>query len=109
LLIRHGESYANADGLAGGPIGDGGLTPLGRRQAQALVDRLSMSRELDAATAFYTSALPRAIETGEILRSGLPKVLTPVVDAGLNEISVGEGDGLPWAQYVEKYGAPDWT
>ena len=22
MLIRHGESYANADGLAGGPIGD---------------------------------------------------------------------------------------
>ena len=108
LLIRHGESYANADGLAGGPIGDGGLTPLGRRQAQALVDRLIKSRELDAATAFYTSALPRAIETGEVLRAGLPKALAPVVDAGLNEISVGEGDGLPWAQYVEKYGAPDW-
>ena len=108
LLIRHGESYANADGLAGGPIGDGGLTPLGRRQAQALVDRLILSHELDSATAFYTSALPRAIETGEVLRAGLPKGLTPVVDPGLNEISVGDGDGLPWAQYVEKYGAPDW-
>ena len=50
LLIRHGESYANADGLAGGPIGDGGLTPLGRRQAQALVDRLArhlVANEID--------------------------------------------------------------
>jgi probable phosphoglycerate mutase len=107
-MIRHGESYANADGLAGGPLGDGGLTPLGRRQAEALVARLVMSCELSKASAFYTSALPRAIETGEILRAGLPNGLEPVVDAALNEISVGEGDGLPWAQYVERYGTPDW-
>jgi 2,3-bisphosphoglycerate-dependent phosphoglycerate mutase len=108
MLIRHGESYANANGLAGGPVGDGGLTPLGIRQAQALVDRLLLSAELSKASAFYTSALPRAIETGAILRAALPKDLTPVVDPSLNEISVGEGDGLPWAEYVERYGAPDW-
>jgi probable phosphoglycerate mutase len=108
MLIRHGESYANANGLAGGPLGDGGLTPLGQRQAQALVARLTMSGELSKTTALYTSALPRAIETGEILRAALPTGLEPVVDAALNEISVGEGDGLPWAQYVERYGAPDW-
>ncbi len=108
MFIRHGESYANAHGLAGGPLGDGGLTPLGRRQVQALVDRLLMSGELSRATAFYTSALPRAIETGAMLRVALPKQLTPIEDADLNEISVGEGDGLPWAEYVEKYGAPDW-
>jgi probable phosphoglycerate mutase len=107
MFIRHGESYANADGLAGGPLGDGGLTPLGRRQVQALVDRLSMSAELSKAGAFYTSALPRAIETGQMLRVVLPK-LEPVVDASFNEISVGEGDGLAWAEYVERYGAPDW-
>ena len=108
MLIRHGESYANANGLAGGPIGDGGLTPLGRRQAQALVDRLRLSAELSKTTAFYTSALPRAIETGDILRSALPQGLEPTADVTLNEISVGEGDGLAWAEYVERYGAPDW-
>jgi 2,3-bisphosphoglycerate-dependent phosphoglycerate mutase len=108
LLIRHGESYANANGLAGGPLGDGGLTPLGQRQAQVLAARLTMSGELSKTTALYTSALPRAIETGEILRAALPTGLEPVIDDSLNEISVGEGDGLPWAQYVERYGAPDW-
>ena len=50
MLIRHGESYANANGLAGGPLGDGGLTPLGCRQAQALADRLTSSNELSSAT-----------------------------------------------------------
>ena len=107
LMIRHGESYANANGVAGGPLGDGGLTPLGRRQALALVERLKMSGELADAAAFYTSMLPRAIETGAIIAEVLPG-LVAVRDADLNEISVGEGDGLPWAQYVEKYGAPDW-
>ena len=108
LLIRHGESYANADGLAGGPLGDGGLTPLGRRQAQALIERLTMSAELSGTTALYTSALPRALETGEMLRVALPADLVPVVDPTLNEIDVGEGDGLRWAEYVERYGAPNW-
>jgi broad specificity phosphatase PhoE len=108
LLVRHGESYANAEGLAGGPLGDGGLTPLGRRQTQALIDRLIMSAELADTTAMYTSALPRALATGEMLRVALPADLVPVVDAELNEINVGEGDGLPWAEYVERYGAPDW-
>jgi probable phosphoglycerate mutase len=108
MLIRHGESYANAKGLAGGPLGDGGLTPLGRRQVGALVERLLVSAELARAGAFYTSALPRAIETGEMLRVVLPKRLQPIVDASFNEIGVGVGDGLAWAEYVERYGAPDW-
>ncbi len=107
MLIRHGESFANAHGLAGGPLGDGGLTPLGRRQVQALVERLVVSAELSTASAFYTSALPRAIETGELLRVALPK-LEPIADASFNEISVGEGDGLAWDEYVTRYGSPDW-
>jgi broad specificity phosphatase PhoE len=106
-MIRHGESYANATGVAGGPLGDGGLTPLGRRQAYALVERLKASEELSETTAFYTSALPRAIETGAIVAEALPG-LVAVEDAALNEISVGDGDGMPWAQYVEKYGSPNW-
>ncbi|HEY5437988.1 MAG TPA: histidine phosphatase family protein [Acidimicrobiales bacterium] len=108
LLIRHGESFANADGLAGGPLGDGGLTPLGQRQAVALRDRLLMSRELNSATAFYTSTLPRAVETGAIVAAALPSTLVAVADDTLCEINVGEGDGLPWAQYVERYPTPDW-
>jgi broad specificity phosphatase PhoE len=107
-MIRHGESRANAEGLAGGHLGDGGLTDLGRRQAAALRDRLVMSRELEGATAFYTSTLPRAIETGEIVRAAMPADLEPVADETLCEISVGEGDGLTWAAFVERFGSPDW-
>ena len=107
LMIRHGESYANAKGVAGGPIGDGGLTELGQRQAAALRDRLLSSGELNQASAFYTSTLPRAIETGDIVREAFPS-LEPVPDEDLCEINVGVGDGLAWAEYVERYPAPDW-
>jgi len=108
LMVRHGESRANAEGVAGGPIGDGGLTDLGRRQARALAERLARSRELDAAGALYTSTLPRAIETAEIVRASLPGTLVPVADHALCEIDVGEGDGLTWARFVERFGSPDW-
>lgn len=108
LFIRHGESVANAEGLAGGPIGDGGLTPLGQRQAIALRDRLLLSGELRSTTAFYTSTLPRAIETGAIIATALRSDLVVVADVSLCEINVGDGDGLPWAQYVERYPTPDW-
>ena len=107
LMIRHGESYANANGVAGGPLGDGGLTELGQRQAAALLERLLSSDELRGASAFYTSTLPRAIETGEIVRKAFPS-LEPIKDDDLCEINVGEGDGLAWSEYVERYGAPDW-
>lgn len=108
LMIRHGESRANAEGLAGGHKGDGGLTDLGRRQARALRDRLAMSRELAGASAFYTSTMPRAIETGEIVRTALAKSLEPFTDESLCEISVGDGDGLTWAAFTERFGTPNW-
>ncbi len=108
LLIRHGECVANAKGLAGGPRGDGGLTALGERQTLALRDRLLLSDELRHTTAFYTSTLPRAVQTGAILAPALPSTLSVIADPALCEISVGDGDGLAWAQYVERYPTPDW-
>lgn len=108
LMIRHGESRANAEGVAGGPLGDGGLTEKGQAQARALAERLVRSRELHAATAFYCSDLPRARQTAEIVAAGLPSDLELVEEAGIAEISVGEGDGLTWSEFVERYGAVDW-
>jgi len=109
LMIRHGESRANAEGIAGGPIGDGGLTERGRAQAHALADRLVLSQELSGATALYCSDLPRARQTAEIIVRGLRKDLALKEEAGIAEISVGEGDGLNWAEFVQRYGAVDWA
>ena len=108
LLVRHGESYANARGVAGGPQGDGGLTPKGIRQAQALARRLAHSSELRETTAFYSSTLPRARQTAEILAPSLPATLSLESRDDLCEINVGEGDGLTWSEFVAKFGAIDW-
>lgn len=108
LLIRHGECVANAEGLAGGPIGDGGLTALGRRQATALAHRLEITNELSKASAFYTSTLPRAIQTGEIVFPAINPDLVAVRDESLCELSVGEADGLTWAEVQARYQLPNW-
>lgn len=108
LFVRHGESHANAHGIAGGQLGDGGLTDRGRRQAEALRDRLAQSRELSAAAAFYCSTLPRAIETAEILRPALPQKLPLEHDESLVELKVGIIDGLSWREASSRYPAPDW-
>jgi broad specificity phosphatase PhoE len=108
LLIRHGECVANAVGLAGGPIGDGGLTDLGIRQATALAGRLAITKELSSAGAFYTSTLPRAIETGEYVFPAINPDLVAVRDESLCELSVGEADGLTWAEVQARYVLPNW-
>lgn len=108
VLIRHGEAYCNARGVVGGPIGCGGLTPLGRAQAEALCERLMKSREFDDAVALYTSVLPRSIETARLLSPGLPDTLAPVEDCDLCELHPGEADGLTWEEMVSKFGGPDW-
>ncbi len=108
MLIRHGESVANSAGVAGGVVGDGGLTPLGRLQARTLSTRLTMTGELDAASAFYTSVLPRARATAELIAPSLSPTLTLVEAEDIDELRVGEGDGLGWAEFTERFNPPDW-
>jgi len=108
LLIRHGESYANSLGLAGGPLGDGGLTEVGRAQASALARRLAVTKELTSASALYTSTLPRAIETGAIVFPAINPALEAVTDESLCELGVGEADGLSWTEIARRYAAPNW-
>lgn len=108
ILIRHGESTANAYGVAGGAAGDKGLTELGRLQARALTVRLVQSGEFREAITIYHSNLPRARETAQLVhaafRADLPLVEHPNVD----ELRVGEGDGLTWAEFSERFDVPNW-
>ena len=107
LLIRHAESTANAEGVAGGVKGDRGLTALGRRQAIALAQRLVVTNELSNAVALYASPLPRAHETALILRSAAPH-LALRTHADIDELRVGDGDGLTWAEFDQRFGGVDW-
>ena len=109
VFVRHGECVANQRGLAGGPIGDGGLTELGRAQSQALAHRLRITGELRGAAAFYTSMLPRAIETGSIVFRAINPDLVPLREEDLGELRVGVADGLTWSEIEDRYELPDWS
>lgn len=107
VLIRHGESVANAEGRAGGPLGDGGLTARGIVQAGALGARLVRTGELNDARALYTSTLPRAIQTGGVVATALG--LDAVAREDLEELHVGEADGLTWAEVSQRYAPVNWN
>lgn len=98
ILVRHGASHHKEDGTVGGPRGCRGLTDVGRDQAGALAQRLV--RELpDRPAALYSSVIPRAIETAEIVAAALghPEV---VQDCGLcTWHSPAHADGKLWADY----------
>jgi broad specificity phosphatase PhoE len=122
VLIRHGEAVCNTSGVCGGRRGCGGLTDRGRRQVEALGDRLARTGELAGTDTLYASVLPRAIQTGELLapamvgagpapagghsrRSAPPVVVT---DCGLCELHPGEADGLSWDEFTARFGTVDW-
>ncbi len=105
VLVRHGESQCNVAGVVGGHKGCSGLTNLGRRQAEALGERLAETGELAPVAAIYTSVLKRSIETAEILA---PYVGQPPMHSScdLCEQHPGEADGLDWVECREAFGAP---
>jgi probable phosphoglycerate mutase len=103
VIIRHGEAVSNAEDTVAGHGTCLGLTPHGRRQVEALAARLRRTGELDGAAALYTSVLPRAIETAEILAPALGGLgIERTCD--LCERHVGEADGLAWSEYEARYG-----
>src|ERR1700704_4943984 len=87
LLVRHGETDWNAEGKLQGHT-DRPLNDHGRRQAQALAERLA-GNSIDAV---YASDLSRARETAEMVgeKLGLPVL----VDPDLREKNWGNWEGL---------------
>ncbi len=105
VLVRHGDAHAGLTGTIGGPKGCAGLTPVGRRQAEALRDRLRSTGSL-VADALLTSELPRAIETAQIIAPALGFTF-PEQDCDLCEVHTGEADNTDWADYPARYGRFD--
>jgi len=95
ILVRHGQTAANASGLLLGAGSDPPLTELGQRQASAL----ARAGGVGAAARVVCSPLRRARETAAAL--GPPVV----VDERWIEIGYGVYEGVPLA------GVPDevWT
>ncbi len=103
-LIRHGEAVTNVEPIIGGMRGDTGLSPLGVRQAEALRDRLAATGEI-AADLLIASTLPRARQTAVIIA---PALGLPIVwEDDVQEMRVGEADGLRLDEFARRYGVPD--
>src|SRR4051812_37649034 len=69
ILVRHGESVVQVEGIVGGPKACRGLSERGRRQVSALRDR--WLRSGFRADVLLSSTLPRAVETAELLSDAL--------------------------------------
>ncbi len=99
LIVRHGESVANAEGRMQGQR-DYPLSEAGQKQAAALGHFLAKAGfQIDAA---YTSPLTRARETALMLTTalGLPEAeLAPE----LSELHAGGLQGLTHAEIVETF------
>lgn len=107
VLVRHGEAQSFVDGVIGGPTGCTGLSDLGRRQAAALRDRLASTGELDDTAALYTSTLPRAIETAEVVAPALGAHHRAEPSCELCELHVdAELDGRPFRDFEDDYEWP---
>ena len=93
ILIRHGQSIANASGVWQGQL-EFPLSELGRRQAEEAGRALRGV----ALSGVYASPLSRAFETAEILASaaGYEGEVIPV--AGLTERHGGLLQGRTWAE-----------
>src|SRR5579859_3965957 len=99
-LIRHGE----ASGALNHIIGDSELSRLGVMQAERLRDRLSATREIEA-DILLASTLKRARQTAEIIAPALN--LSVNLDESLQEMKVGEAEGLREDEYKTRFGSVD--
>ncbi len=97
IIIRHGQTDANAQHLVQGASLDFPLNLAGRRQAEAAAERLLPF----ALPVIYCSTMLRARQTAEVIggRLGCPVVETP----GLEEVHFGEAEGMLSAEARRRY------
>ena len=109
VLVRHGQSQANADGLFTGRL-DPSLTEDGRREACTVGTILrDEGHRFEAA---YTSTMTRAVTTMALALGALGQAeLVPRRDAALDERDYGDLGGLDKATAHRRFGAgrvEDW-
>lgn len=95
--MRHGQTPANVLGILDTAAPGPGLTELGARQAEAVVDALGHER----ISAIYVSRLRRTHETAAPLAAALG--LEPIELAGTHEIEAGDLEGRSDPPSVRAY------
>ena len=106
VLVRHGQSQANVEGIFAGARTCTGLSPAGVAQVEALRDRLVASGELADASVLISSDVPRALATAPLVASALGD-LEIVADPGWAELDAGAAEGMTWDELRAAFGAPD--
>lgn len=96
MLIRHGRSTANTEGVLAGWLPGVSLDETGREQAAALVERLEGTPFVHLAT----SPLDRCLQTAEPLATA--HGLTPAVHDGIGECRYGAWTGRPLKELADE-------
>lgn len=97
LLVRHGQTPANVLGVLDTAAPGPGLTDLGTRQAEAVVEALGH----ESIAGIYVSKLLRTHETAAPLAAAVG--LTPVELPGTHEIEAGDVEGRSDHEAVRSY------
>jgi probable phosphoglycerate mutase len=116
-FCRHGETEANVEKRFQGLTSDTPLTPKGREQSRAVALLLKQAAPDVSVLDYVSSPLPRARASMEIVRDALDLSLSGYrTDARLQEIDLGEWDGLTDAEacardpaMFEKRGNDKWN
>ncbi len=95
ILVRHGESTANREGIFAGHF-DAELQDRGLLQAKETAKYIVANYHVDRV---YASDLKRALNTGRCIAELAGVEIIP--DRNLREINAGKWDGVKWAD-VEK-------
>ena len=106
VLVRHGDAYAGFQGRGSGPTGCPGLTPLGRRQAEAFRDHLASAHvraDVLLASCRHGPSKPRRSS----LRRSASRWRHFARECDLCELHTGDADGLEWAEYAVRHGSFD--
>jgi broad specificity phosphatase PhoE len=97
ILIRHGQTPANVDGILESTVPGPGLTELGHAQAAELVDALA-DQKIDA---LFVSTMVRTHLTAAPLVAA--RGLEPIERAGVREIEAGDVEGNTDEASVHQY------
>jgi 2,3-bisphosphoglycerate-dependent phosphoglycerate mutase len=94
LLVRHGQSLFNIDGVVNGdPMLDRGLSEQGITEAERLALQIA-NLPIDVVV---VSPFPRALQTANIALEG--REVPHVVDDDLSDVRIGELEGRTLADY----------
>ena len=99
ILIRHGQANAFTEQFIAGHDSCTGLSDHGRRQAEALRDRLARTHEFGEVDALYASLMERSVETARVIAPALGD-LAIKQDCGVCELHPGpDVDGMKWEEF----------